>query len=382
MTSTKSLVIILLVVMVLFALPQPARAQKAISVGDGTAASCTEAALRNALTLAGGETSSIIRFKCGPGATTITVTATLTVPNGTTINGDGLITLNGRASLFVLIGPSTAIVLKQLTITGTGVGIWNQGTLTVHESRLAHNVGAIINDGALTVHNSAFEGNHGGLDILGACILNRGGNVTVHDSAFSENSSIVGGAIRSDGGTLTIKDSTLSDNLSEFGGGIDGGGTLTIVGSTFSGNKAAFRGGAINWGGTINIKESTFSGNSVGEGSGGAISASGTITISGSLFQDNVVKFRVPVLGQIFGGGAIAFFGQGTLVVRDSIFTENAVASFGGAILNFGVLSIRDSTITNNTAQSDGGGIYTCCGGSAELIQTTVTDNVPNDIVP
>jgi hypothetical protein len=73
MTSAERLATALFVVFVLLALPQPARA-KTVKVGDGTAASCTEAALRNALTFAGGEKSSVIQFKCGAGPVTITVT--------------------------------------------------------------------------------------------------------------------------------------------------------------------------------------------------------------------------------------------------------------------------------------------------------------------
>ena len=90
------------------ALPVPAMA--AIVVGDGTAASCTELALRNALLVAGNEGGATIRFQCGKAPVTIALIATgdlrtgagyllepavLTPPNKTTIDGGGLIALEG-----------------------------------------------------------------------------------------------------------------------------------------------------------------------------------------------------------------------------------------------------------------------------------------------
>ena len=56
------------------ALPVPAMA--AIVVGDGTAASCTELALRNALLVAGNEGGATIRFQCGKAPVTIALIAT------------------------------------------------------------------------------------------------------------------------------------------------------------------------------------------------------------------------------------------------------------------------------------------------------------------
>jgi len=66
---------------VLSGLPRTASAAAPITVGDGTAASCTEAALRDALIVAGAEGGGTIRFQCGADPVTITVSATLTVPN-------------------------------------------------------------------------------------------------------------------------------------------------------------------------------------------------------------------------------------------------------------------------------------------------------------
>src|SRR5688500_194529 len=63
-------------------------------VGDGSAASCTEAALASALTAAlsaGGE----VTFNCGGAAHTILLTSSKNLNANVAINGGGLITLDG-----------------------------------------------------------------------------------------------------------------------------------------------------------------------------------------------------------------------------------------------------------------------------------------------
>lgn len=61
------------------------------TVGEGTPASCTEAALRAAIT-AGGK----IGFACGAAAITIMFTMTLDIGADVVIDGGGLVTLSGR----------------------------------------------------------------------------------------------------------------------------------------------------------------------------------------------------------------------------------------------------------------------------------------------
>jgi hypothetical protein len=124
------LVMVLSLIAALFALPQPAGAAKPIIVGNGTAASCTETSLKSALlvaqTIGGGE----IRFKCGPqpvsialsGATEVSgMLILLVLPNNTTIDGGGLITLDGTDSAtIVFVDGGTSAALKRLTITNGG----------------------------------------------------------------------------------------------------------------------------------------------------------------------------------------------------------------------------------------------------------------------
>src|SRR5437660_8754633 len=122
----------------LFALPVPAMGAPPITVGDGTAPSCTAEALENALAIAGGTGGGKIRFKCGADPVTIALTATITLPNNTMIDGGGVITLTliGTEVLAfsVVVPPDTTVVLKNLGYTGAR-SISNAGTLTITNNR-------------------------------------------------------------------------------------------------------------------------------------------------------------------------------------------------------------------------------------------------------
>jgi hypothetical protein len=137
----------LLLLVALLALPLPASADKPIIVGDGTAAGCTEAALANALAVAASVGGGKIKFRCGDGPVTIPVTATLLIPDNTTIDGGGTITLLGDSVLVATIGGKTTVVLRGLVISGQvpcfpssfciSGGVLNEGALTIHDTTFA-----------------------------------------------------------------------------------------------------------------------------------------------------------------------------------------------------------------------------------------------------
>jgi hypothetical protein len=152
-------------------------------------------------------------------------------PAGTTII-DG-----GGVNRVVRIPNSGArVTLSKLTIYNGlwtfGGGIYNNGTLTINSSLIAHNLvhgschhincyggdgGGIYNDGTLTINNSTISGN------AAHFLIGPG----------------LGGGIFNDVGTLTINNSTISGNEVEgFGGGIYGSGTIqnSIVANNSGGN--------------------------------------------------------------------------------------------------------------------------------------------------
>src|SRR6267142_129097 len=305
-----------LLLVILWALPQSAVAAKPLTIGDGTPASCTEAALQEALAIATASGGGTIKFNCGGDPVTIPLTATLTLPNETTIDGDAVIALSGPlVGYLIVVDQNNTAVLKSLTITNPIV-----------------DGAGLLNEGILTIKDSTFFNNRGG-------------------GLFNE-------------GTLTVKNSMFSDNGTTFsGGGIhQQAGTLAVENSTFSGNSAVDRGGAIN--GVATISNSLFSGNRCqSRGNGGALF--GKFVIENSVCSGNTCGFG----GALHGGGDIT----------DSSFSHNSAAFQGGAIRALGQLTVRDSSITENTAGEAGGGIYFCCGNPPTLINTSATGNTPDD---
>lgn len=256
-------------------------------VGDGTPPSCTEAALRTAVTAGG-----TIRLNCGDAPHTITLTSALTPANDVTIDGGGTVTLSGGGTtrhITVETGNFEArsphVWLQRLTLEnghvdartgdavleGGGGSIWYRGgRLTVIECTFRDNVAAVS-----------------GPDVAGGAIYGIGaGETVVVRSTFENNAAANGGAIGALGSGLSITESTLRGNratgsranyveggvqMGEGGNGgaisMDGEGReLTICGSTFTANESGAFGGAIFRTGyateTNDIHLSVFDGNS------------------------------------------------------------------------------------------------------------------------
>ena len=430
----------LLLLVVLLVLPRPALADKPIIVGDGTAASCTEAALANALAVAASVGGGRTQFHCGDAPATITVATTLVIPNNTTINGGGTITLLGTnrlATVFSVAG-NTTVALKGLifsnacqpfcflgavknegTITvdnttfsdivaeggfsppgGAGGAFINFGTAIVNNSVFLRilgfeNAGAILNVGTLTVNNSSFSQND--TDCCGAAILNLG-TATVNNSTFVDSFLVggLGGAIYN-AGTLTVKNCSFSDTFgTAAGGGIYSFGTLAVQNSTFSHTTAhlgAGGGGIYIAGGSASVRNSEFFENEAAT-VGGAIANYGTLELVNSTVSDNKA-FRITFpLGGGFNGQGGGLFNAGTLTVVNSRLSGNAADDQGGGIFNLGTLILNKSIIADNTAIV-GGGVYNCiegqiaddiisspCHGTLTLQRTTVTENTPDNIFP
>src|SRR5262245_23695007 len=140
MTATSRISAIRLVAMVVgFVLcgSSAVMASSPIFVGAGTAAGCTEMALKSALLVAAATRGGIVKFKCGSGPVTITLTALtepLTPSHNTTIDGGDLITLSTADNGLDLISVdvTVAVFLKNLHFSGR---ILNSGMLSVANSR-------------------------------------------------------------------------------------------------------------------------------------------------------------------------------------------------------------------------------------------------------
>jgi predicted outer membrane repeat protein len=321
-------------------LPQPAlAASRIIRIGTGTPASCTETAFINALATARARHGATIRFRCGRAPVVIPVSDALTIPTNTTIDGDGLITLQGGDGTFavLLVDAGTTVTLRGLTITNPDGGF------------------GVINDGQLLVSHTVFDDNTG---VCGSALDNEG-TLTVRHSRFTNGFGFFSGGAICNRGTATIEFSFFSEN----GGG-----------------GSANGGGAIHNLGTLTVANSIFAHNTSFHDPGGAIRSNGTLSIRNTIFFQNDG-----------GQGGAVFIDAGAATITNSVLLENAAtgAAFslaeghGGGIYNHGgELRVTNSVIEGNTAVAPGGGIFTCCDGSTSLQHALVIGNLPDDVVP
>ena len=242
-------------------------------VGNGTAASCTELALRTALFSPPGGTVS---FNCGPGPVTISINQRLDITADTTItaanqgnpkkgSGQGGVTLLAAAASFTQlfsVSPSVTLSLECVTLDG---------------GRSSGDGGAIVNSGSLVLNQVAI----------------------VNASASGD-----GGAIR---------------NL----------GTLTAQSSTLSNNSAA-RGGAISsaTGATAHLFNCTVSANSANPGPGGGIHNSGTLDLS-SVTVHNNTSFIFPAFSLYNAVGSPAVTLRNTILSGNGPMCQGSIGSLG-----------------------------------------------------
>ena len=208
-----------------------------------------------------------------------------------------------------------------------------------------------------------------GGDLTVSGVTFTGGKADGKDVEEKRGGAIYVAAKDGDGGNATITNCTFTDNTAEWNGGaVNVEATGVIEGSTFEGNEANRGGGVFIVGGGT-ITDSTFEGNEASQDGGGAyIHGEGTIT--DSTFEENEAKY---------GGGVYIIWNGGT--ITDSIFTDNeAHASGGGAYID-GEGTITGSTFENNTAETSGGGIYVPGGKNSSLTieNTDFYDNTAPD---
>ena len=283
-------------------------AQAAGTVGTGTPASCTDAALDTALTGGG-----LVTFNCGGGAVTITVLTTKSIMLNTTIDGGNLVTLSGGNVRGVM---------------GVNSGA---ATLTLQNLTIANGAGGVFNAGTLIVTNSTFTANRAN---VGGAIINASGGAprtTITGSTFSGNTAADGGAIyNSSAAALTITNSTFTGNSATgSGGALYSFGNVTITGSTFSGNTAAEGGAIFHIGNAVPITNSTFTGNSAtgqgGAGQGGALhGVGGLITLRNVTISGN----------SAVGSGGGFFDGIDNSEAHNSIIANNTPDNCGGTAIN------------------------------------------------
>jgi hypothetical protein len=356
------------------------------TIGDGTPASCTSAAL-----VAAAEQGGTIVFDCGPDPITIALDDTIDLPidTDTILDGGGLVTLDGQGQRrhFYFEHPDwmnnqTRVVLQRLRLINGSAPLGEYFPQDPQNPECAYGYkdgsgGSIfVRNGVLHVIESEFEGNVAALegpDVAGGAIYVLGvPEVVIVRSVFVGNRASNGGAVGMLFANPDIYDSVFEDNEAlgvgqnyvepgcpnfnhdeqggaggnsgavVFDGLNDEGNPYTICGSVFRNNKANELGGALFRTPNAGIRElvidrSLFEGNTARLGGVSFIMMNDT-TIRASTFADN--RSGVLVDGTEVGGpfGGIWIY-MGSLALENSTFVGNDptglnVESASGTVVN------------------------------------------------
>jgi hypothetical protein len=352
-------------------------------VGDGTAASCTEAALRAAVGAGG-----VITFACGPDPATIVVTSALTLTADAVIDGGDTITISG--------GDTTRIIdMDTGNFEATGPNL----TVQRMTLRNGHAMGAVLDGGggaiyfvggSVTAIDAVFTDNVAaemGPDVAGGAIYGIGvGAVTVVGSRFAGNRASNGGAIGALGSAVTIVNTTISDNRATgFGANYVEGGVQ--MGEGGNGGAVAMDG----MGRELYVCGSTFARNSSGA-YGGAIFRTGYASepneIHRSAFTDNEARDRTGGEADLpSGAGALYLQGVNVTMTATTISSSRARGTAGVWILGHGaapgVANLTNVTITGNatypradfTMRGVGAGVTIGDNTTGTLLNVTIAGN-------
>ncbi|MEV4821868.1 hypothetical protein [Micromonospora sp. NPDC049274] len=274
------------------------------TIGSGTPASCTSAAVVKAVAAGG-----VITFNCGPAPVTIKMTATAKVRNANgpkvVLDGGGRVTLSGQGQRRILYMNTCDEA---------------QGWTTSHCQNQDHP--------QLTVQNLTFaDGNSTGDKAEGGgggAIFVRGGRLKVVNSRFVRNRcdrtgpDLGGAAVRVlsqyENKPVYVVSSTFDGGSCSNGGALSSIGVSWVVLNSLLKNNEAIGSGA-------NPAKS----GTPGGGSGGAIYCDGnefTVRISGTVIENNKANE---------GGGAIFFVSNnrtGTMKIENSTLRRNPSGKF------------------------------------------------------
>lgn len=399
-----------------------------VVVGDGSPASCTEAAFDTAWAQLLGDLGGTLTFHCG-GTHTFGFTTAKTVDDvQIVVDGGNAITLQaltsqptGNGTRLFQIFEGGFLTLQNLVLTGgrspAGDGWGAQGgsivlwddaedadpfevaSLTMRNSTIRNSYssawgGAIANEGGIVQleqtgiygssapYGGAFNGTgyetFVNVTISGNTATQAGGGlrfwrsprVSITGSTITDNlaNTLDGGGIDNQSALVTIDQSYIEHNTAaRHGGGIQNQGTLTITNSSVALNTASqYHGGGINNNGLLTARQSTFSGNSATEAGGAIFNGNGTLALTNNRIEGNVA-------GK-YGGGGI-YVENGSYTIAGSTFTQNATKDNGGglfAINSSGVIS--QSLFYTNTAEDWGGGLG-IWGGYATVWESDIREN-------
>ena len=358
--------------------PQTATKQSGTQVGDGTATSCTYAALKNAIS-----SFNIVTFSCGASPVTISGPTLTILGSPLTIDGGtlGQIVLSGGGNNSIFQVIDSSLTLKNMAVTnGINSGIRvRAGTLNLDHSAVYSNTssvgGGIFNEDEHYVTSSGTDGYRcGSISLSHTDIYSN----TAHFDG-SDYAGLGGGIADTTHCTLTVDNAShiYGNTAAQHGGGIfsnirlsfiNGAGALTVQGgSQIYNNTSGDVGGGIyaNLSRQLTLDNASFSGN-YGTQGGGLWVVSNLISINNTVFNHNTG-------GNGLGGGAWignAFgpqSGQNQLNITNSTFSNNS--GDGASLDAYGSVAITGNIFANNTNN----GLNASGGDNQFLIDSTAS---------
>jgi CSLREA domain-containing protein len=207
---------------------------------------------------------------------------------------------------------------------------------------------------------------HGDLDLLAPMTLvGDGPGVSTIDGNQLDR------VLRNEADGVTVRDLTIRGGRRlgeiEAGGGILNNGNLTLDDVLLFDNDAGRGAGITSLSAELTLRHCVLRDNEATGGGGGILIVGGSARIVDSWIHENHTDNV---------GGGIASSGE--VRIERTLISENSAEEQGGGIFNFGQLLLLNSTVWKNLAVKGGGGVFGGFGG-AQLLHTTVTDNLQTD---
>lgn len=362
----------LVAVLLTFAAAAQAATITVSATADTSGVQCT---LRDAITAAN---TDAVSGSCGAGSGTDVLD--LSGLNGTITLGSALpviftpMTIQGPgASALAVSGNDAVRVFEVTSFAGTaafsgltmshgrcgfGCGIQNDGTTTLNDVVIDHNV-AVVTGGTNTFPQGGGVRNTGTITMTLSTVSS---NSSTGTGGTGQNGPTGAGIFNGNGGTVTLDRSTVSGNA-----------TTAVAGA---GGTTNANGGAISNFGTLNIRSSALIGNTVSasasaannDAAGGAISNANAGTVNVSIDRSTISGNTASASGTnaASAAGGLNVFGT-TYKVTSSTITGNSAASGANAVL--GAVATFKNTIV---AKPLGAGAN--CVGSATSQGFNLTD--------
>lgn len=310
-------------------------------VGDGTPASCTEAALDAAVASANSGNGTIT-FACGAEPVTIALTSAKTITAVVTVDSDLLVTLSGgNATRHFVVAAGGYLALRDIALVqGQAAG---GGAILAEATSEVHFFFTTITDNVSTT--------------VGGAIAATGAVVHGNNSRIADNQAAgAGGAIHLTGGRLDLALVLVHGNSAGGAGGavsINGCNQLAVFLASFDKNVAVGDGGGLEVSGCSGfIDQSQIVMNTAtGKGGGMHLASGSALSLNyGTIGRNSAAE----------GGGLFQESGTSSLH-RQVTFSGNqaiAVGARGGGVANLGTLQLENNTVSGNSAAGSGGGVY------------------------